>query len=106
MKSLWNKYLGSSISSIENDVSICLAKAGTAIGSLLIVRKSDFFDKINGISSKLFLRHTIIFTFRLEANETIQEKIDGYYTRRLCAVWNKCWKQYPSVVSCSMPFEE
>ena len=38
-------YLSSSVSSAENDVSICLAKAWTAIDWLSIVWKSDLSDK-------------------------------------------------------------
>ena len=39
-------YLSSNISSIESDVSICLAKAWNAIDRLLIIWKSDLSDKI------------------------------------------------------------
>ena len=39
-------YFGSNISSTESDVNICLAKALTAIGRLLIIWKSDLYDKI------------------------------------------------------------
>ena len=39
-------YLSSSVSSTENDVNMCLAKAWTAIDKLLIILKSDLSDKI------------------------------------------------------------
>ena len=38
-------YLGSSISSIESDIKMCLAKALTAIHKLSIIWKSDLSDK-------------------------------------------------------------
>ena len=39
-------YLGSSVSSTEKDINTRLAKAWTAIDSLLVIRKSDLTDKI------------------------------------------------------------
>ena len=39
-------YLGSSISSIENDINMRLAKAWTAIDRLSVIWKSDLTDKI------------------------------------------------------------
>ena len=45
-------YLGSSISSSENDINMQLVKAWTAINRLSILWKSDLSDKTKGISSK------------------------------------------------------
>ena len=42
-------YLESSVPSIENDINMRLAKAWTAIDSLLIIWKSDLSDKIKRI---------------------------------------------------------
>ena len=39
-------YLGSSISSNENDINMCLVKAYTAIDRLSIIWKSDLYNKI------------------------------------------------------------
>ena len=40
------KYFGSSISSIENDVNVCIAKAWTVIDWILTAWKSDLSDEI------------------------------------------------------------
>ena len=45
-------YLGSSVSSTENDINTRLAKAWTAIDRLSVVWKSDLSDKIKCIFSK------------------------------------------------------
>ena len=39
-------YLGSSVSSTESDINICLEKAWAATDWLLIIRKSNISDKI------------------------------------------------------------
>ena len=43
---LVDKYLGSSVSSTENDINIRLAKVWTAIDRLSFIRKSELSDKI------------------------------------------------------------
>ena len=45
-------YLGSSVSSTENDINTRLAKAWTAINRLLVIWKSDLTDKIKHFFSK------------------------------------------------------
>ena len=45
-------YLGSSVSSTENDIDTRLMKAWTTIDRLLIIWKSDLTDKIKAVSSR------------------------------------------------------
>ena len=58
-------YFESSISSTENDINLCLAKAWTAIDNLSLIWKSDLFDKIKRnffqavVVSVLLYRYTI-----------------------------------------------
>ena len=88
-------YLDSSISSTENDRSIQLVKAWTAIDRLLIIWKSDLSDKIKcnffpeAIDSILLYGCT---TWTL--TKCIEKKLDGNCTRILGAILNKSWKQH------------
>ena len=45
-------YLGSSVSSTENDIDTRVTKAWTAIDRLSIIWKSDLTDKLNAVSSR------------------------------------------------------
>ena len=88
-------YLGSSISSTENDISIWLTKAWTAIQRLLIIWESDRSNKIKRnffqavvTSIQLYGCTTWILT------ESIEKKQDRSCTRMLQAILNKSWKQH------------
>ena len=80
-------YLGSNISSTENDVNIHFTKVWNAIDRLLIVWKSDLFNKIK----QDFFQANAVSTGTL--TKSIKKKQDGNYTKVLCAVLNKSWKQ-------------
>ena len=75
---MYNKftYLGSSVSSTETDIDTLLAKAWTAINSLLVRWKSDLTDKMK--------------------RKRMEKKLDGNYTRMLRAILNKSWRQHPT----------
>ena len=90
-------YLGSSVSSTENDIDTRLTKAWTAIDRLSIIWKSDLTDKLKRsffqaavVSILLYGCTTWTLTKRLE------KKLDGNYTRMLRAVLNNSWRQHPT----------
>ena len=85
-------YLGSNVSSTENDINTQLTKAWTAIDRLSIIWKSDLTDKMKrsffqaAVVSILLYGCTIwMLTKRLE------KKLGGNYTRMLRAILNKSW---------------
>ena len=90
-------YLGSSVSSTENDIDTRLTKAWTAIDMLSIIWKSDLTDKMKRsffqaavVSILLYGCTTWTLTKRLE------KKLDGNYTRMLRAILNKSWRLHPT----------
>ena len=90
-------YLGSSVSSTENDIDTRLTKAWTAIDRLSIIWKPDLTDKMKRsffqaavVSILLYGCTTWTLTKRLE------RKLDGNYTRMLRAILNKSWRQHPT----------
>ena len=90
-------YLGSSVSSTETDINTRLAKAWTAIDSLLVIWKSNLADKMKRsffqavvVSILLYGCTTWTLTKRME------KKLDGKYTRMLRVIMNKSWKQHPT----------
>ena len=90
-------YLGSSVSSTENDIDTRLTKAWTAIDRLSIIWKSDLTDEMKRsffqavvVSILLYGCTTWTLTKRLE------NKLDGNYTRMLRAILNKSWWQHPT----------
>ena len=90
-------YLGSSVSSTENDIDTRLTKAWTTIDRLSIIWKSDLTDEMKRsffqaavVSILLYGCTTWTLTKRLE------KKLDGNYTRMLRAILNKSWRQHPT----------
>ena len=90
-------YLGSSVSSTENDIDTRLTKAWTAIDRLSIIWKSDLTDEMKRsffqaavVSILLYGCTTWTLTKRLE------KKLDGNYTRMLRAILNMSWRQHPT----------
>ena len=90
-------YLGSSVSSTENDIDTRLTKAWTAIDRLSIIWKSDLTDEMKRsffqaavVSILLYGCTTWTLTKRLE------KKLDGNYRRMLRAILNKSWRQHPT----------
>ena len=90
-------YLGSCVSSTENDINMRLAKAWTAIDKLSTIWKSELSDKIKhnifqaGVVAILLYGYT---TWTL--TKRIEKKLDENFTRMLRATLNKSLKQYPS----------
>ena len=89
-------YIGNSISSTENDITIGLAKAWTAIDRLSISQKSDLSDKRKpnffqaAVASVLLYGRCTIWT----QTKHIEKKLDENYTRKLRSKMNKSWKQH------------
>ena len=67
-------YLGSSVSSTENDVHICLAKAWTAIHRLSIIWRSNLSDKKKDFFQAVCFNTTVWF-LNMDANKSIDNKI-------------------------------
>ena len=87
-------YLGSSVSSTENDIYTRLVKAWITTS---VIRKSDLSDKIKRIffqaavvSILLYGCTTCTLTKRLE------KKLDDNYTNMLRAILNKSSRQHPT----------
>ena len=89
-------YLGSSVSSTENDINTLLSKAWTVIDRLSVIWKSDLTDKIKcnffqvDVSILLYEWTTWTLIKRME------KKLNGNYRRMLRAILNKSWRQYPT----------
>ena len=79
-------YLGSSVSSTENDINMRLARAWKAIDRLSII--SQFFFQV-AVMSILLYGYTI-----WTLNKRMEKNLDGNYTRMMWAVLNKSWKQH------------
>ena len=83
-------YLGSSVSSIKNDINMQLAKAWTAINRLLVIYKSDVSDKMK--CSYFQAAFVLILQYGCTTwtlTKHMEKKLDGNYTRMLRAVLNK-----------------
>ena len=84
-------YLGSSISSTENDINMRLA-----FDRLSVICKSDLTDKIKqlfqAVVAPILLYGCTIWTL----TKSMEKKVDGNYTRMLRAVLNKSWRQHPT----------
>ena len=90
-------YLGSSISSTENDINTQLARTWTAINRLSVIWKSDLSDKIKcsffqAVTMSILLYGCTTWTL----TKRMERKLDGNYTRMLQAVLNKSWRQHPT----------
>ena len=90
-------YLGSSVSSTENDTSTWPAKAWTAIDRLSVRWKSDLFDR----TKRSFFPAAVVSILLYGCTtwtliKRMEKKLDGNYTRMLRAVLNKSWRQHPT----------
>ena len=90
-------YHGSSVSSIESNINMRLAKVWTAIDRLSIIWKSDLSDKIKRNFFQVEVVSILLFgctTWMLI--KRIEKKLDGNWTWILQAILNKSWKQHPT----------
>ena len=90
-------YLGSSVESTEKDIETRLTKAWTAINRLSIIWKSDLTDKMKRSFFQAAVTSILLYgctTWTLTKRP--EKKLDGNYTRMLCAILNKSWRQHPT----------
>ena len=90
-------YLGSSVSSTENDINAWLAKAWWPVDRLSVMWQSDLSDRIKcnffqAIVMSILLYGCTIWTL----SKHMENKLDGNCTRMLWAILNKSWKQHPT----------
>ena len=90
-------YLGSSVSSTENNINTWLAKAWTAIERLSVLWKSELSNEIK----RNFMQATVVSillygytTWTL--TKRINSQLDGNFTRITRAILNKSWKEHPT----------
>ena len=89
-------YLGSSVSSTENDIDTRLTKAWTAIDRLSIIWKLDLTDKMKRSFFQAAVVSILLYGCTTWTITKWQEKkLDGNYTRMLRAILNKSWRQHP-----------
>ena len=87
-------YLGSNVESTEKDIETRLTKAWTTINRLLIIWKSDLTDKMKRSFFQAAVTSILLYgctTWTL--TKRLEKKLDGNYTRMLCAILNKSWRQ-------------
>ena len=94
-------YLGSSVSSTENDIDTRLTKAWTAINRLSIIWKSDLTDKMKRSFFQAAVASILLYectTWTL--TKRLEKKLDGNYTRmHKNAASNlepESWRQHPT----------
>ena len=102
MADLWNlwtrvTYLGSSVSSTENDINTRLAKAWMAIDSLWVIWKSDLSDKIKCSFFQAAVVSILLYGCTIWIlTKCMEKKLDGNCTKMLQVVLNNSWKQHPT----------
>ena len=90
-------YLGSSVSSAENDINVWLAKAWTAINRLSVIWKSDLADKIKcSFFQVAFVSVLLYECITWTLTKRMEKKPDDNHTRKLRAILNKSWRQQPT----------
>ena len=87
-------YLGSSVSSTENDIDTRLTKAWTAIDRLSIIWKSNLTDKMKRSFFQDVVVSILLYGYTTWALTKRLEKIDSNYTRMLRAILNRSWQQH------------
>ena len=78
---------------MENTVNIHIVKVWTDIDKLSTIRKFDIFDKIQQEFFQIVTISVLLYdctTWTLM--KQLEKRLDGNYTRMLCAVFNKSWR--------------
>ena len=88
-------YIGSNVSSTENDVSIHLTKAWNSIYRQSIIWKFNLLNKTEFLPSSRSV-HTTKCIHHMDAYKTPRKKLHIDSTRRLCAVLKISLKQHPT----------
>ena len=88
-------YLGCFIGSTTHDIDVRIAKAWGAITSMTKLWKSKISERLN----RNFFRATVEFVLTYGATtwtliKTLENRLNGSYTRMLRAALNKSWKEH------------
>ena len=89
-------YLGSSVSSTENDIDTRLTKAWTTIDRLSIIWKPDLTNKMKRSFFQAAVVSILLYGYTTWTLTKWLEKLDGNYTRMLRVILNKSWRQHPT----------
>ena len=93
------KYLGSYIASTEHDVNIRLGKAWNALNELDKIWKSNLTDNLKRNFFRAAVETVLLYgSVSWTLTTHLDKKIDGAYTRMLCAALNRSWKDHPTNV--------
>ncbi|XP_063586900.1 uncharacterized protein LOC134764250 [Penaeus indicus] len=90
-------YLGSDISSTENNVAIRIAKSWNALNKLRIIWKSNLSNNLKRDFFRATVESILLYgctTWTL--TRKLENRLDGTYTRIPRAVLNKSWQQHPT----------
>ena len=90
-------YLGSSVSSTENDINTRLEKAWSPINRLSVIWKSDLSDKIK----RIFSNQWLCAYYYMDAPHgrwlsVWRKSLTAVAQKMLRAMLNKFWKQHPT----------
>ena len=90
-------YLGSSVTSTENDINMQREKAWSAIDRLSVIWKSDLSNK----RKRSFFQAVFVYILLYECitwtlTKHLEKRLDGNYTRMPRAILNTPWKQHPT----------
>ena len=97
-------YLGSSVSSTENDINTRLATAWRAVDRLLVIWKSDLTDKIKRSFFEAAVVSILLYGCTIwTLTKCIEKNLDGNYTRMLRPVLKKSWRQQPTNTAAVWP---
>ena len=90
-------YLGSSVSSTENDINTRLAKAWTAFDRLSVIWKSDQSDKIKrSFFQAAFVSILLYGCTTWTLTKRVEKRLDSNNTTMLRAVMNESEWQHPT----------
>lgn len=86
------KYLGSYISSTENDVNIRLGKSWAALNKMNNIWKSNLPDQLKRDFFRATVESVLVYgAVSWTLTSSLERKIDGAFTRMLRAALNKSW---------------
>ena len=94
-------YLGSSVSSTENDIDTRLTKSWMAIDRLSVIWKSDLTNEMKRSFFQAAVVSILLYgctTWTL--TKWLEKKLDGNYSRMLRAILNKSWRDANCTATC------
>ena len=90
-------YLGSNIASTKRDVQIRLGKAWSALNKLNTIWKSSLPKKLKINFFRATVESVLVYgSTSWTLTKSLEQTLDGAYTRMLRAVLNISWKQHPT----------